>query len=423
MLETLRKGDSYNSILAWHPDRLARNMKESGEILDLLDNEIIVDLQFPSYSFTNDAAGKMTLSILFAMAKEFSDKLSDDTKRGLNKKVTEGKYCGSVKRGYYNNKDDYFREDKNTFSLYVQAWREYTDGKTQKEILNFLSDNGTQITTNQLSSFFADPFYAGIYCYGNNVTNIQSVDPQFKPMISPKEFILVQRINREQPRGWTKTSKFRPFREFIICKNCKKIMTSGLSTGKAGIKYLSVTCGNSKCREERQTKGIKPIANTIRGKEIVDFAIKFIEEELKIDEKIYKKAKKMYLEEKNKVLKSNNEEIKKLKSKKTKAETETKKISKRLLDEKNINVAQKLSDDCNIILKETKEIEKQIKKYEAKNKEYELTIETEFPSYKEFMNFFENIVDIIQNTNNPYLIDQLLKLVFLNLTIDEKKSS
>ena len=35
MIEGIRTG-KYNSIIAWHPDRLARNMKEAGEIIDLL---------------------------------------------------------------------------------------------------------------------------------------------------------------------------------------------------------------------------------------------------------------------------------------------------------------------------------------------------------------------------------------------------
>jgi site-specific DNA recombinase len=95
ILDTIAKGVMYDSIIAWHPDRLSRNMKESGEILDLLDNEKIKDLKFVSYTFVNDAAGKMSLSILFAMAKEFSDKLSVDTKRGIRRKIQEGKYCGS----------------------------------------------------------------------------------------------------------------------------------------------------------------------------------------------------------------------------------------------------------------------------------------------------------------------------------------
>src|ERR1700690_2189380 len=36
MLVDLRTG-KYQGLIAWHPDRLARNMKEAGEVIDMLD--------------------------------------------------------------------------------------------------------------------------------------------------------------------------------------------------------------------------------------------------------------------------------------------------------------------------------------------------------------------------------------------------
>lgn len=35
-----------NGLIAWHPDRLSRNMKEAGEIIDLVDRGLIKDLRF-----------------------------------------------------------------------------------------------------------------------------------------------------------------------------------------------------------------------------------------------------------------------------------------------------------------------------------------------------------------------------------------
>ena len=45
MLDDVISG-KYDGIIAYHPDRLARNMKEAGEIIDLLDKGIIKDLRF-----------------------------------------------------------------------------------------------------------------------------------------------------------------------------------------------------------------------------------------------------------------------------------------------------------------------------------------------------------------------------------------
>jgi site-specific DNA recombinase len=422
MLETINKGHIYNSILSWHPDRLARNMKESGEILDMLDNQLIADLKFPSYTFNNDAAGKMTLSILFAMAKEFSDKLSDDTKRGQKKKIKEGRYCGQPKRGYYpTKKERYYRPDANTFEIYSQAWKDYKSGKTQKEILDSLKNEDIDITKNGLSNLFMDPFYAGMYCYGSYITDLTSVDTKFQCMITPEDFIKLQKINRSNPRGWKKSGEFRPFNNFIICKDCGNFMTAGVTKGKSQ-RYLTITCGNSKCKEKRVVNNIKPNCNTIRGSLILDFAIKIIEKSLKIDKRTYTKVKKKYLEEKNLLIKINKEEVALLKAKKFKLEKKGRKISNKILDiDSKSEIHNRLTQDYNIISNQTRDLNTDITKLTNQNKEYELEIEDDFPSYERFLNFFENIVPTLKKTDNAYLIDQLVKLVLLNTTVGDKK--
>jgi site-specific DNA recombinase len=65
MLREVEDG-KYDGILAWHPDRLARNMLEGGTIIDMLDQEILKDLKFVSHHFTNDPNGKMLLGMAFA---------------------------------------------------------------------------------------------------------------------------------------------------------------------------------------------------------------------------------------------------------------------------------------------------------------------------------------------------------------------
>lgn len=43
-------------ILAWHPNRLSRNALEAGMLVQMLDDELIKDMFFPSYSFHNDTS-------------------------------------------------------------------------------------------------------------------------------------------------------------------------------------------------------------------------------------------------------------------------------------------------------------------------------------------------------------------------------
>ena len=60
-------------------------MKEAGEVIDLLDKRVIKDLQFKSFSFSNDTSGKMLLGITFVLSKEYTAKLSAEvTERVLS---------------------------------------------------------------------------------------------------------------------------------------------------------------------------------------------------------------------------------------------------------------------------------------------------------------------------------------------------
>lgn len=80
-------------------------MLEGGQIIEMVDLEQIQDLHFKTYQFENTPNGKMLLGILFATSKQYSDKLSVDVNRGITGNITEGKYNGNPKRGYYADLD------------------------------------------------------------------------------------------------------------------------------------------------------------------------------------------------------------------------------------------------------------------------------------------------------------------------------
>lgn len=298
--------------------------------------------------------------------------------------------------------------------------REYKGGKTQREIQAILKEQGIDMNIKAISNFFMDPFYAGIYCYGDQVIDITTVDTKFKPMVSPEDFLMVQRMNRNNPRGWKPTTDYRPFNDFVFCADCGWKMTSGVSSGKSD-RYLSVTCGNSKCKAQRRIKGIKPLANTVRGGVILDFVIDLLKDSLKIDRKTYEKAKEKYLEGRNALVKSNNEQMRTLRGNIAKAETEEKKITDRILKEVNEEVANSLSNQCSIIISQKRALEKAVRELEVQNSEYESEAETDFPDYDTFLNFFKNVVTTLEETDDAYLIDQLVKLVLLNTTVGDKK--
>src|ERR1051325_5753559 len=64
MMSEIEKGKA-QGILAWHPDRLARNSVDGGRIVYLADAGKIRDLRFPTFRFEPTAHGKFMLNIAF----------------------------------------------------------------------------------------------------------------------------------------------------------------------------------------------------------------------------------------------------------------------------------------------------------------------------------------------------------------------
>ena len=89
MISRIEKGEA-NGILAWHPDRLARNSVDGGRIIYLLDTEKLVSLKFPTFWCDSTSQGKFMLNMAFGQSKYYVDNLSENTKRGLRQKVKRG---------------------------------------------------------------------------------------------------------------------------------------------------------------------------------------------------------------------------------------------------------------------------------------------------------------------------------------------
>jgi site-specific DNA recombinase len=104
MLREIGKGKA-EGIVAWHPDRLARNSVDGGRIIYLLDKGQLKDLKFATFSFENNSQGKFMLSIIFGYSKYYVDSLSENVRRGMRAKVEKGWLPNFAPAGYLNDKE------------------------------------------------------------------------------------------------------------------------------------------------------------------------------------------------------------------------------------------------------------------------------------------------------------------------------
>lgn len=106
-------------------------------IVDMADNGVIKDLQFPTRPFTNDSSGKLNLNIQFALSKQYSEHLSETVKRGTDTNLEQGKSNGTYRWGYKRNEiTDWYETDDN-FDLIRKGWDMRLNGSTLDEVAEF----------------------------------------------------------------------------------------------------------------------------------------------------------------------------------------------------------------------------------------------------------------------------------------------
>ena len=272
MLKDIEKG-KYDAILAWHPDRLSRNSLEAGMVVDMVDKGVIKDLRFPTFEFHNDSSGKLTLNMLFALSKQYSEHLSESVQRGVDSNLEQGKSGGMPKWGYI--RDDvsgYYKPDKN-FKMIQKGWQMILNGASQMEVYRYWKMNNVERSTklsrrnkhvrsygvceSTANRIFHDPFYYGILEQGRNYVDLRVVTPNFKPMVTEEEFDQVQKMFRKD-RGSIQSScyenqkathgkYFLPFRHLIKCSVCGHYMIPARNRGHSGTYYLNYRCHNKAC--------------------------------------------------------------------------------------------------------------------------------------------------------------------------------
>ena len=268
-------------------------MLEAGEIIDLLDRYVIKDLKFPSHTFVNDASGKMLLGIVFVMAKQYSEQLSADIRRGNEKSVEAGLYINKPKHGYIKDNNKRLQPDGNNWVLIKEVFQQRLAGETLDNIVSFLRKSGyhargaenarrdIKVSLSTITNIVSDPIYAGVMQYGGDVVALDALY-DFVPMITVQEYLKLNKYKslkqafktRKHDRGKDKlVADFLP--HHIHCHSCGGEMQAGVSKGKSK-HYYYFRCTTPDC--ERLNKGT-------RAKVIIDFVVDFLEKKPFIDRK------------------------------------------------------------------------------------------------------------------------------------------
>ena len=248
MFARIERGEA-NGILAWHPDRLARNCVDGGKIIYLLDTGGLAGLKFPQFWYENTAQGKFMLNIAFGQSKYYVDNLSENTKGGLGKKVRRGEYPGLAPVGYLNDvRTKSIVVDKKKSVIIRKAFELYGQNSSRLEdIVNFLaqhgilSSGGKKLHRDRISFILSNPFYYGHFRYAGEV-----YEGKHQPVVSKKIFDKVREVmkQRGKPKGNPKIAK--PFTNLLRCEECGRMITAEIQKGHT---YYRCTKKNIQCSQ------------------------------------------------------------------------------------------------------------------------------------------------------------------------------
>jgi len=243
MIETSRKP---LGILAWHPDRLARNSVDGGKVIYLVDTGIIISLRFPQFWFEPTPQGKFMLQVAFGQSKYFSDNLVENVKRGIRQKLRRGEWLTLAPLGYVNNLKTKNIEPHPVYAKVIRkAYEEYATKKhTLVSLAEFLAEHGitqkkgTPLAKVSVVRLLTNRAYLGFVNHRG-----EWYDGNFEPILSPTLFEAVQKVfkTRQKPRKKKTLIPF-PFTQFAICGECGCAITAQNAINRFGTKYTYYRC-------------------------------------------------------------------------------------------------------------------------------------------------------------------------------------
>ena len=267
MLSQIEKGGA-QGILAWHPDRLARNSVDGGRIIFLLDTGKIQSLKFPTFWFDNTPQGKFMLNIAFGQSKYYIDNLSENVKRGLRQKVRRGEYPGVAPTGYLNNRlTKKMVPDPERFKLIKKIFELYATGNySLKEVRNIItkdglrSRNGKVLCVSNIQAILVNPFYYGAFKFNGEL--YQGIH---KPAISKKLFDKCQAVMKSKSHHTNRGVKFYAFRGIFKCGECGCGITAETQKGHNYYRCTKkkIPCSQKYVREEALDKQISTILQKV----------------------------------------------------------------------------------------------------------------------------------------------------------------
>ena len=253
MVTYFRRNRTCRILLVEKTDRLYRNFRDYVTLEEL---EISIHFVKEGETLSKDSKSnvKFMHDVRLAMARNYSENLREEVKKGMQEKASQGTYPGRAPFGYRNDvgtrtielHPEKARIAKRVFELYVSA--RYSLLTLSKAIQQ---ETGVRISKTNLHKMLTNPFYIGQFEWGGS-----TYQGTHTPLISTATFAEAQSVLNGYNKPKYRKHEFA-FRGLLTCAHDDCLVTGEIKKGK--YVYYHCTHGRGPCdlpwfREEEITE-------------------------------------------------------------------------------------------------------------------------------------------------------------------------
>jgi site-specific DNA recombinase len=248
MLNMIASGKA-DGILCWKLDRLARNMVDGGQVMDLLQKSVIKEIRtYESIHLPSDNV--LMLAVHFGMANQYIRDLSANVKRGLRAKMERGEWPNRAPLGYVNDpvtkqiaadpERSYYI--KRAFELYATGSYGIVALADQLYAEGFRTLTGRKVVKSNIQNILNRTFYTGVMERDGRFFEGKHI-----PLISKQLYDDVRTVMSGTTRPKSQ-HLFFSLRGFLKCASCGCALTASF---KKNHQYYYCTNGRGQCLQHK----------------------------------------------------------------------------------------------------------------------------------------------------------------------------
>ncbi len=257
MLDYVKRHNIEN-ILCEKIDRLTRNLKDAAIINEWVQSSGDYSVHFVKENFivnrNTRAHENLIWDMKVAIARFYTNNLSEEVRKGLNEKASQGMYPGSFKYGYLSEGEKgrkRFVKDQETHLAVKKLLESYASGQySMKALLKMATDSGIRtrygkkLYKSQIERLLVDTFNYGWFTWKGKL-----MKGDHEPLITKETYDQIQEIRIRKKAPFYLRKEFL-FSKMITCGECDGSITSEIQKG-----HVYCHCNHYKdCGQKKYTR-------------------------------------------------------------------------------------------------------------------------------------------------------------------------